>query len=323
MIEQTNIIKFPDVGAALIVKNSEKSVSKAILSVKPVCRQIVVTDTGSLDYTPSVCSRNGAEIYFKSWTDDFSEARNSTLYFMRTEWIISIDSDEILDLESFYNNISLFDNIMVGGLRVRIINHLPDDTTRIHYFPRIFRNNKLIRFSGIIHEQIGESITDAGYEICNSDIIIHHYGYTNKNEDRIKRNTELIQKEINEKPDDDWLKYHQAETYFSAGKLIDAENIFKCIYDSEMLSSNQKDFCKIRLAQIALQNDNFQLSDKWSDFVSESADAEGLRLFIKTSSSLMQRKFKDAKYYFYQINKSNNNLINENIYTKINNLLNI
>ena len=322
MIEQTIRINKVDIGAALIVKNSEKSVSSAISSVKQVCSQIVVTDTGSLDNTPSVCSRYGAELHFRNWTDDFSEARNYTLNFIRTQWVISIDSDEILDFNSFYENIKLFDSDSTGGIRVKLINHLQEGTIREHFFPRIFRNNKLIRFSGRIHEQIGESITDAGFEIVDSGIIIHHYGYSKDAGERIKRNTELINLEIKDNPDDDWLKYHQAETLFSDADFTESQRIYEEIYDSGMLSTNQKEFCKLRLAQIALNNNEFAKTDKWTDFSASNPEAEGLRLYIRTSSSLSQGKIYDAGFYFKQINDSNNNLINKSIYTKIFNLLN-
>jgi glycosyltransferase involved in cell wall biosynthesis len=40
----------------IIAKNEEKNIAKAISSLQPVCSQIVVVDTGSIDNTAKICS---------------------------------------------------------------------------------------------------------------------------------------------------------------------------------------------------------------------------------------------------------------------------
>ena len=154
-----------NIGAALIVRNEENNLPKALNSVKNICRQVVVVDTGSSDKTSSIAARMGADIHFFKWADDFSAARNYSLNMLRTEWALVIDADEILNVDSFNKNIHLFNKSNCGGIRIILKNHLQDGSlVKEHKYPRIFRVKKGIRFVGKIHEQINDSILKSGEE---------------------------------------------------------------------------------------------------------------------------------------------------------------
>ena len=275
------------IGAALIVKNEEKNIGRVISSLKSVCKQIVVVDTGSVDTTPSVCSMMGVELYFKKWTDDFSEARNFALGFMRTDWIISIDADEELDSGSLIEHLHLFDDPVSGGIRVKILNDLSTGGIREHTYTRIFRNHPNIRYSGRIHEQISDSITDAGLSIVDSEIKITHHGYNTDEAERITRNKSLLEKEISENENDPWLKYHYAETLFSEGNSAIAMNLYQQLTDSPMLSELQKDTVRLRIGQIALSMNDYALALELDKYSFADTDIEGLRLLVLVSTNLM------------------------------------
>lgn len=287
------------ISLAAIVKNEEENVAGMLESAAEVCGQLVVVDTGSTDRTPLICTNSDAEVYFYAWDNNFSSARNESLKYCIHPWILALDADERINIESLRRNMHLLENENIGGINVLIRNHMgTDKTVSEHRYTRIFRRNPIIKFEGKIHEQIKPSIEQAGFIIVESDIIIDHYGYSNKSEEKNKRNIELLQIELAENPEDDWLKYHLAETEFSADNLNKAEEIYTAIVNSNRLSSNQKDMSKIRISQIALAESNIEKVDKYLNFQSTDIEIEGLRKFILASSLMSRKLYKEALMLF-------------------------
>lgn len=303
----------------MIVKDAEETIEKAIRSVKPVCKQIVVVDTGSIDSTPSIASRLGAELHFFNWSNDFSEARNYALKFPRTEWVIILDSDEELITESFIQNLHLLDGNQIGGIRTFIKNYLVAENSNSelldsdnisiveHKYTRIFRirnsdGEKLpVKFIGKIHEQISDSIINCGYQIIDSDITINHYGYKGKHPEKIKRNLELIKSELERNPNDLWLQFHLAETFFSSGNLNEAEIIFSRLIDNYNKEEFKNQFqiehyemARIRLAQTEIQDNNFYKVFDLLNFESGDFNREGLRLYLLAVSNLLSGNIQSA-----------------------------
>jgi len=285
------------IGAAIIVKDSYGTLTGAINSVKSVCDQIVTVDTGSRDETPALCSRLGVELHFFNWTGSFSEARNFALKFMRTDWILIIDADEELDSVSFIQNINLLEQQNIGGINVLIKNYLSKEKNThqsIHRYTRLFRRNENIYFEGRIHEQVSPSIEAAGMEIMESDIIIHHYGYTEVSQEKLTRNKELLQEELTGKPDDAWLIYHLADTEFSLGNLDRAKQLLETVLNSTALSHEQNEMVRLRLAQLALSKDNYTEIELLLNFKCQGTQNEGFRLYILAAALMMQKRFREA-----------------------------
>ncbi|MFN3306169.1 MAG: glycosyltransferase [Candidatus Kapaibacteriota bacterium] len=290
-----------DLTALIIAYNAEENLESTITSVLPVTKQIILVDTGSQDNTPVIAARLGAELHFIEWENDFSKARNYGLQFARYPWILSIDTDEVLNQKSLLDNFHLTNQPQVGGLRVKITNHVKrgDSYTKTHHtYTRIFRNNPLIRFEGPIHEQIAQSILDAGFEILDTDIQIDHYGYSTINIDKINRNRKILQKVLEENPDDDWALFNLAETEFSVSNIDKAEQIYERLVNSFELNPEQLEMVRIRLAQIALKKDEFHKVYNYCNFTSEDQHREGLRLLIWGTALLMEHRFQEAKQIF-------------------------
>ena len=288
-------------GAAIIVRNNEKTISETLESIIPVCSQIVVVDTGSYDKTPQICTRLGAEVHFFKWVDDFATARNYALSLLKTEWVLVIDSDEILDHYNFLKHSNIKINEKAGGINVKIENYLDKEdlsNKSYHRYTRIFRNHKDIRFIGRIHEQISESIFNAGYDIIESEILIKHFGYQEVSQDKVQRNQELLKREIEDSPDDPWKIYHLAAAEFAGKNFTESEAHFKQIFNSELLSTEQQEISKLRLSQIALRNELFDEIMHWTDFISSDIDREGFRKYIRGTAKLLAKDYKNASILF-------------------------
>ena len=77
-----------------IVKNEEANIARSIDSIKAVCDEIIVVDTGSDDRTVEIATAKGAKVLRFRWVNDFSKARNYAMSLARGDIIIFLDADE-------------------------------------------------------------------------------------------------------------------------------------------------------------------------------------------------------------------------------------
>lgn len=301
------------IGAAIIAKNESDNIFRLLSYISDFVDQIVVVDTGSTDNTPKQCLKFGAELYYKIWNNNFSEIRNFALEHMRTDWIIALDCDEIIEKEQFDNIYSLINEPQTGGINVKILNHLGNGTKSVHHYTRIFKNHQKIKYSGRIHEQIRPSIENLDLNIINSNIEIIHNGYFENDYKKQIRNKELLLLDINDNPNDHWLKYHLANTEFAMKNFDDAEQLYKSIFNSKELSVDQNEMLRIRLAQISLENENFENIYKFTEFQSVNKDVEGLRQFIVAGGKMLQGKYTEAENIYKNISLIHSNLVNYEI----------
>lgn len=312
MPEQTPFIK-PSIALAMIVRNGAQGISSALLSAKFICSQMVVVDTGSTDDTPQIATRMGAEVYHLEWNNDFSQARNFALDHCRTDWVLVLDADEVLDEQSLKDNFYLMADSTTGGITVQIHNALSTDgfTSHTHSYTRLFRRDARIRFEGRIHEQIADSIQRLGLRIAQSSITIRHDGYSEPSPAKIKRNLELLQKELLENPDSHFVRYHLGLTEFAQGNLVNAGEHLTSVLNSEELSPTQNELARLRCAQIALANDDMVLVEQLLEAKCDEYHHEGLRQFILGAVMSIQLRWRDALNYFMSEPTTNSRLVNQ------------
>lgn len=309
-----------DLALLMIVKNESENLINSILSIRNFVSQIIIIDTGSEDDTPSLASRLGAEVYFKKWNDNFSEVRNFGLSHVRQSWVLSLDADEIFDVNSIEELFELFEklehieNSKIGGINILITNALGTEETSASYqhrYTRIFKKDKEIRYIGRIHEQIRPSIEKLNLDIIESNINIIHTGYKVSSQSKLTRNSSLLELELQDNPNDNWLKFHLGETYFTMTKFEEAEKLFRECVDKIDLTLEQSERVHIRLAQIALSQDNFEEMVRWLSFQSSNTDLEGLRRFVLAAGLLHHKKFSAALDLYLSDEVQNSNYVDK------------
>ncbi|MFM8437591.1 MAG: glycosyltransferase, partial [Candidatus Kapaibacterium sp.] len=303
----------PTLGACIIVKNAEYSLAQTLRSVRGVVDQVVVVDTGSTDETPRVATRMGAEVFFHPWSDDFSAARNAALGHMRTDRVLVIDADERLDEESRRGLRSLPDDASVGGYRVRIISALSETSDQVaeHRYPRVFRRRDDIRFRGAIHEQISEAILEAGLDIVDTDIVIHHEGYRRVDRAKIDRNRKLLDAQQDRMPNDEWTAYHRGMTAFSAGDHAATMEIMRPLMTSLLLAVDQREFAILRYAQSALATDTPHEAIAVLATPMNDIHREGLRQFVLGAAYASTHTFDRALQHLEEASSTFSTLIDQ------------
>ena len=79
----------------ILTKNSEKEIENCISSVA-FSDEILVVDDNSTDKTGEIAKKSGATVVLHTLDNDFAAQRNFALSKVKGEWVLFIDSDEIV-----------------------------------------------------------------------------------------------------------------------------------------------------------------------------------------------------------------------------------
>lgn len=223
----------------LLIRNEEKYLFRCLSSVKNVADEIIVVDTGSTDNSLEIAGRFTGHIYTFEWCDDFSAARNFALEKASGEWVLVLDGDEELDADSEKSLRNKIDNGGAEAYLIKVINYYENGNELLSapdVILRLFRNNKEYRYTGIIHEQVINSILsynpEAKIEIAE-DICIFHYGYMKEpleSKEKLKRNMGLLLKAAAGDPDNILNRYHLGIEYYRAREFEKALDHFLFAY---------------------------------------------------------------------------------------------
>ena len=225
----------PSISVCMIVRNEERFLEKCLSSVLPIANEIIIVDTGSTDNTIIIASKFTDKIYQIKWSGNFAEARNYALAKAQCPFILSIDADEELQNPEALIKALQNSDPQTGGWLVNSISFASRaqgggfDTFATKLL-RVFRNHPDIRFEGIVHEQIHESIFKMGLQIKDTEAILIHYGYSLSPEEMQRkqlRNLELLLKALEKEPENAYLYFQTAKTYLALNKLVDAENFIQ------------------------------------------------------------------------------------------------
>ncbi|MGH3225571.1 MAG: glycosyltransferase [Streptosporangiaceae bacterium] len=187
--------------AALIARDEEKFLGSCLRSLQGLVDEVVVVDTGSTDRTLGIAGSEGARVYERPWTDDFSAARNQALDLAEGEWILYIDADErVREGTADGVRARLGDPAYLGH---RVLLH-PRPGLSAYWELRLFRNEPGIRFRGIIHENIWPAIDAhrmaAGGLIGQTELVLEHEGYEGDQHRKHLRNLPLLERSLAEDP---------------------------------------------------------------------------------------------------------------------------
>lgn len=193
----------PSLSVCMIVKNEEANILNALMSVKPLCKEIIVVDTGSSDRTKLLAQIYGAHVYDFVWNNNYADARNYSLSKARGEWILVIDADEIISPSDYEIIKGLLDDKSLSYQVITrnytfdrsILGFIENDgsykeekgygwmpTIKIRLFPRL----DSIYFEGKVHELVDQSVKSAQLDIKTAPFVIHHYGKLDYTKDRKK-----------------------------------------------------------------------------------------------------------------------------------------
>ena len=146
------------ISAVILVKNAEATISECLDSLRAFS-EVVLLDNGSTDATLDIAAKYpNVKIFHEPNFCGFGKMKNIALSKATNDWILSIDSDEVLmpEIVSQINAMQLNDNTVVALSR---LNYYGDRCMKCcgwypDYVWRIF-NRKYTRFNeNIVHEGV-------------------------------------------------------------------------------------------------------------------------------------------------------------------------
>ncbi|WP_066632951.1 TPR domain-containing glycosyltransferase [Desulfolucanica intricata] len=219
------------ISLCMIVRNEAGNLRRCLASVTGAVDEIIIVDTGSTDNTREIALEFGAQVHSFPWNENFSDARNTSLEMATGDWILFLDADEELAPASKEALKKRVNNEHFEGYFIKVINYLGNEgwtETCPDLIFRLFRNRKHYRFHGAIHEQIVDVILkenkEASLQIAE-EIIIYHYGYLDRQiheKNKKIRNLKIIQRELEQTPDNQLLRYHYGVELYRAEKFGEA-----------------------------------------------------------------------------------------------------
>lgn len=201
------------ISTCLIVRDEEARIPGLLDNVSRFSDEIIVVDTGSKDKTIQLLSEHPkVRLFHFDWCDDFAKARNYSIDQATSEWVLVLDADEIIEAPAELASAVQSNN---DAFYLMIKNLQPEGSLTKYeesYVCRLFRNLPHHRYVGRIHEQVTQSVVDAGGKISYSPVTIVHSGYQTSivqgSQHRRERNKRIILEILKDHPDDEYYLYH-------------------------------------------------------------------------------------------------------------------
>ncbi|BFM49354.1 glycosyltransferase family 2 protein [Marinomonas sp. THO17] len=162
----------------IITLNEEKNIFDCITSMKKVCDEIIVVDSGSSDNTIKIAEELGAQVIKQPYLGDGIQ-KNVALKYAKHDWVLSLDADERLTQkmidsikkinlnQSPYDAYSFRRQNMIGSRWIKHCGWYPDRCIRLY-------NSKKTRFANVKQHA---KVETKNIKDINADII--HYSFRN------------------------------------------------------------------------------------------------------------------------------------------------
>ncbi len=219
--EQTRI------SAAIVMRCDDvlhlEEAGRCLMSIKGLVDEcVVVLDDRSIDAADELLRGLGASVHRRAWTDDFSAARNEAAGRCRGEWILVIDRDEeLIGRDALREALDLHgDAADAIAVNVHSYNGRPRPETMASV--RVYRRG-CAEYRYPVHNQL------EGYRRlrqCDARIVT---SYTGQMDARAQRALPMLEKLIQESPEDPHGHYFLARTYAAIGDAARAiEHARRC-----------------------------------------------------------------------------------------------
>lgn len=201
------------ISLCMIVKDGEKTLKKAIDSVITYVDEVIIkVDPKTTDRTLSVieqlkqdnpCKPFNVSEGLSPLEHGFDAARNASIDEAGGDWIFWMDADEEVVGADNLHRLLVPSSFNAYGIAQIHYSAQPAQVLTTDYPARLFRNNRGVRFYGLVHEhpedEPGKSIP---YTAVNNDIKLVHFGYIDEmtRRKRFVRNYPLLLKDVETYP---------------------------------------------------------------------------------------------------------------------------
>jgi tetratricopeptide (TPR) repeat protein len=223
-VEPLAVLHRPRLTLAMIVKDEEARLPRALESVRDAVDEIVVVDTGSADRTVEIAEAAGARVFHHPWENDFAKHRNQSIDHATGDWILILDADEELTGTDVPLLRELIQRNETDAVYFRVRNVIPGGQGQgaygDHYSVRLFRKRADVYYEGIVHNTLR-----LPERKLRTEMVVLHHGYAVTLEGRqrkLERSLPLLLRQLEERPDDPAVRFNTAQMYLSTGRADEA-----------------------------------------------------------------------------------------------------
>ena len=87
--------ELPALSGVVITRNEGDRIGRCLASLLPICREVIVLDSGSSDDTVAIARGLGARVEHRDW-QGFAAQKNAAIGLAVQPWVILLDADEWL-----------------------------------------------------------------------------------------------------------------------------------------------------------------------------------------------------------------------------------
>lgn len=80
----------------ILAKNEERHIGRAVESVVPYFKEVIVVDSGSVDRTPGIAANAGADVVNYMWDGRYPKKKEWSLDQASFDWVLYLDADEFI-----------------------------------------------------------------------------------------------------------------------------------------------------------------------------------------------------------------------------------
>ena len=81
--------------AVIVARDEADRIGRCVASLVPICREVLVLDSGSVDDTVQIAREAGATVQHQAWLG-FAAQKNMAISRSSDEWVLLLDADEWL-----------------------------------------------------------------------------------------------------------------------------------------------------------------------------------------------------------------------------------
>jgi tetratricopeptide (TPR) repeat protein len=216
----------------MIVKNESKIITRLLKSVLPLIDSYCICDTGSTDNTIEIIQEffrgkniNSGKIItepFKDFGYNRSYALKQCLNMDNADYILLLDADMILEMDPMLS-IDDFKN----NLTYDVYNVFQGSPTFIYKNTRLIKNKIGMSYWGVTHEYLNAPNGSTRFTITRNQLFINDVGDGGSKQDKFLRDIRLLEKGLEENPDNDRYTFYLANSYKNSGQNENAINTYK------------------------------------------------------------------------------------------------
>ncbi len=250
-------MKRPSISLAMIVKNEAENLPRLFKSIEGCFDEVHITDTGSTDDTVEIAKAHGAIVHHFTWINDFAAARNASFEPVKTDYVMWLDGDDILQDPDGFKRFR-DDAMGLADYWIATYHYSSDAAGKsLCSFARerVFRVSRGFKWKYFVHEGVmPASQFPVKMDFSPVWSVKHMRTDADLQKDR-SRNLNIFQSRLSEM--DSRMKYYYGKELFEAQKPADSVHFFGEALKDEKLEMHDRILCMQYLCYAYMQCNQF------------------------------------------------------------------